>query len=686
MTRHAISRPRDVRLLRAARRATLLAAALLLAAAASAAPAALAAGAFIGGVDESPAFLANDHTPVLVHFSASGLTPSTGYYLKVRLTFGTAPSGSTNRGWTYNGTSGQWVQERDNWEKFPVVTSDATGAVTGPADDVWVKVGDERESGERHLMVSLSQTGVSDTLNSSVAPLVTIINTATDCLWVHNGVATGAPSAARAEAVDAVAGTTLLSLARTEVDSVDDDGDGTVDNEDYGPLGAIGDFRLALPLAQPFSVKLGGSSWGPGQNITGAQADVDLALGAADTSPPTAPATLRAVAGSGRIDLSWTAATDDTSGAGVLRYLVYRWPDPAPTGTSQSTNYTSVPIPIASTTATAYADTSVVNDTVYHYTVRAQDSATNLGPRATQADATPDGTPPGPVTALAATPGDGSVHLAWTNPPDPDLAEVCVRRAEGAAPASATDGTAVYSGTGTACDDGALTNGTTYSYAVFTRDVAGNWSIGATLDAVPRQATTLSLAPGKTVVAYGGAATLSGTLTAGGAPLLATSIDIESSTDGTTFTPLQTLPAPLGSLSLLVTPIDKTWYRLHYAGDALHADSYSLIVVVTPRVFLSRPAAPGAARKGATFHVGGSLKPRHDAGAISVTIRCYRWIGGHWRLKKSVAALNVDYSTYTRYSVRLSLPAAGRWQIRAYAHADTGHAATTSRARTVTVR
>ena len=97
----------------------------------------------------------------------------------------------------------------------------------------------------------------------------------------------------------------------------------------------------------------------------------------------------------------------------------------------------------------------------------------------------PDTTPPGKVTGLTAgqrTPD--SIALSWTNPADPDLDTVIVRRAKGAtAPATPVDGTDVLLGSATASavTDTGLEADSVYSYAVFTRDTSGNTSGPATL-------------------------------------------------------------------------------------------------------------------------------------------------------------------------------------------------------------
>ena len=95
----------------------------------------------------------------------------------------------------------------------------------------------------------------------------------------------------------------------------------------------------------------------------------DAAHGAAD---------LASSATSGKVDLTWAAATDDPASR---RYNVYRW-TAAPAGAT----YTPVHALIATVTGTTYVDTTSTMGTTYSYEVRAVDAATNVGPRSNDDD------------------------------------------------------------------------------------------------------------------------------------------------------------------------------------------------------------------------------------------------------------------------------------------------------------
>jgi chitodextrinase len=110
---------------------------------------------------------------------------------------------------------------------------------------------------------------------------------------------------------------------------------------------------------------------------------------APDTQPPTAPSNLTATAASSsRIDLSWTASTDNV---GVTSYLVERCQGAGCSTFAQ----------IATTPNPPYGDTGLSASTTYSYRVRASDAAGNLSAYSNvAAAATPSPPPPPPAIAF----------------------------------------------------------------------------------------------------------------------------------------------------------------------------------------------------------------------------------------------------------------------------------------------
>ena len=160
-----------------------------------------------------------------------------------------------------------------------------------------------------------------------------------------------------------------------------------IDDEQYGPVKA-GGFRMAVPTGSALQAQAAiRSGWlGRPRRFHHRDADTDIALGAAETRPPSAPGAVTAEPRNAGAVLSWGAATDDTA---VTAYNVYRWTD-VPTGGG----YTPLPLRVATVTgATSYTDSGLTNGTTYHYLVRAVDAATNVGPRSTTADVTPTDAP-----------------------------------------------------------------------------------------------------------------------------------------------------------------------------------------------------------------------------------------------------------------------------------------------------
>jgi chitodextrinase len=180
--------------------------------------------------------------------------------------------------------------------------------------------------------------------------------------------------------------------------------------------------------------------------------------GTVDTTPPSVPANLAAVAPTPtQVQVSWDAASDDT---GVAGYRLYR------DGSND---------PIANVTVTHYTDTGLASNTTYVYTVRAYDTASPANESALTAavsvttpvappvgDFTPP-TVPGNVTAIATS--TTSIQISWTPSTDASgIAEYRVFR-EGTSVAIAVTQNTTFT-------DTQLTPNTTYTYFVTAVDGA----------------------------------------------------------------------------------------------------------------------------------------------------------------------------------------------------------------------
>src|SRR5437867_3629794 len=215
---------------------------------------------------------------------------------------------------------------------------------------------------------------------------------------------------------------------------------------------AIASRGLLDPLADPY--------WMPKSATTLADST------GPDTIAPSTPTGLRALAASSsRINLSWSAATDNV---GVIRYGVYR-----------------DGVRIAYIPGTSYASTGLSAATTYSYTVAAYDAAGNASAQSSAASATTkaplDTQTPSIPTNLAATVVSASqIDLSWS--PATDNVGVTGYRVY-------RDGTLAASPSGTSVSITGLSASTPYSFTVSAFDAAGNVSAPS----APLSVTTPSL-------------------------------------------------------------------------------------------------------------------------------------------------------------------------------------------------
>jgi chitodextrinase len=172
-----------------------------------------------------------------------------------------------------------------------------------------------------------------------------------------------------------------------------------------------------------------------------------------DTTPPTVPANVVATpVNATSTSLTWAASTDDV---GVVRYLIFRGG-----------------VQVGTSTSLTYPDAGLSPSTSYSYTVSAQDAAGNTSAASVAAlvttPALPDTTPPTvPTNVAAVATGATAVTVSWAAASDDvGVVRYLVFRA----------GVQVGTSTSLSYPDTGLAPSTSYTYAVFAQDAAGNTS------------------------------------------------------------------------------------------------------------------------------------------------------------------------------------------------------------------
>lgn len=221
-------------------------------------------------------------------------------------------------------------------------------------------------------------------------------------------------------------------------------------------------------------------------NVSGYSNVASATTPAPDTTAPTAPSGLTATAvSSTRIDLSWTASTDNVA---VAAYQVDRCQGAGCATFAQ----------ILTPTTTSVSDTTVAGGISYSYRVRAVDAANNVSGNSNTASATtPDTTPPTVPAGLAATAVNGTrIDLIWSaSTDDVGVTGYRVERCQGAGCATFAQ---ILTPTGTSVSDTTVVAGNSYSYRVFAVDAAGNVSGYSNVASAttPTPDTTPPTAPG----------------------------------------------------------------------------------------------------------------------------------------------------------------------------------------------
>lgn len=188
-----------------------------------------------------------------------------------------------------------------------------------------------------------------------------------------------------------------------------------------------------------------------------------------DTTPPGAISDLAASSVTETtVQLTWTATGDDGVVGTASRYDLRRAPLAITSGNfALATSVGGTPLPAAPGTTQSMTVTGLVPGTTYHFAIKAQDEATNLGAFApgTSITTLTDTIPPSIVTGLAGSAGDRRATLSWNQATDNiGVSYYNVYR----------DGNLAAQPAGLSTTITGLTNGTQYAFTVAAVDAAGN--------------------------------------------------------------------------------------------------------------------------------------------------------------------------------------------------------------------
>jgi chitodextrinase len=255
------------------------------------------------------------------------------------------------------------------------------------------------------------------------------------------------------------------------------------------PLRLVTRYRPAALLAlAAFGLAVAGAAGPAPAALASVQAPQARVL---NPGPPTG---LAAVAGDGRVTLSW-AAPASNGGAAIIGYDVYEGTSPGGESASSVSGLTG---------GTSFTVSGLTDGTTYYFTVDAVNDAQLHSVRSAEASARPVApvTAPGAPGGLTATPGDAQVSLSWQAP-----------SADGGAAITSYN---VYQGgrkaatvTGTGATVKNLSNGTAYSFTVTAVNQAGEGPASGAASATPNAASASASASAS------GSATASASASAG---------------------------------------------------------------------------------------------------------------------------------------------------------------------------
>ncbi len=339
-----------------------------------------------------------------------------------------------------------------------------------------------------------------------------------------------------------------------------------------------------------------------------------LTYTASDSTPPTQPGNLQAVATSPNVALSWTASTD---ASGPVSYQVHR---------SSTSGFTPSPATlVATTSALTYTDTTAPVGTSY-YVVVARDVANNPSTPSAEASAVvTDVVAPSQPSGLSASISGSDVTVSWS-PANDNVGVTSYDVYRGTTVGFVADGSTLLGSTPSVSYlDAGRPNGVTFYYRVVARDLVGNASTPSAAYGVTVGDSTPPSQPGMpTAVPSGSSVALSWAASTDNVAVTAYEVHRSASTG---FTPSPaTLIATTAATSYTNTSVPNgTWYYVIVARDAANNPSMpsgqaSATIAAAPTVVTLNPVADTYANAGATatnYGTSSTLMSRGSIGAVS---------------------------------------------------------------------
>lgn len=193
-------------------------------------------------------------------------------------------------------------------------------------------------------------------------------------------------------------------------------------------------------------------------------------------------------------------------------------------------------------------------------------------------------------------------------------------------------------------------------------------------------ATTWQVSPTSKTVTYRGGLILNGTLTSADVGVGGKWVSLEQSSSASgpwqRLFELTTSQAAYstGVYSGPVLPLQNTYYRFVWEGDAGFAGSTSGNITISVRPVIGRSYCRARVRRGHTLNVRGIIRPGAPTGP-AVKVRAYRHRGHSWVVYKTYSAT----VTGTHFSAKIKISKPGRYRFRGFTAATAAFVAAKGR-------